>query len=150
MKSFAACVGFFLAGTIASTIVTSASQRASAAADQPPGSTSLGLLQRVADLTQRVEQLERAQSSYKIKDVKCFVQTVRNDTTNKDSTVTLVFPQPVDFVALESLLNDGHDMHICAVDRVNQTTFNVHFLSARNQGVRWVPVVRFLGIQLSR
>jgi hypothetical protein len=62
----------------------------------------------------------------------------------------VVFPERVDAVALESIINDGHDMWIGRIDRLNETTFRVSFKGSRGQGVRWIPALRFLGIQVQR
>jgi len=85
-----------------------------------------------------------------VKNIKFFTVTATNDTTDATSDTVVVFPERVDAVALESIMNDGHDMHIGRIDRINDTTFKVSFLSARGQGVRWIPSLRFTGIQVQR
>jgi hypothetical protein len=103
--------------------------------------------QAAADAAQQTASSAVANS---VKNVKFFNAIATNDTTNKTSDVVVVFPERVDAVALESIMNDGHDMHIGRIDRINDTTFKVAFLSAREQGVRWIPSLRFTGIQVQR
>jgi virulence-associated protein VapD len=85
-----------------------------------------------------------------VKNIKFFTVTATKDTTNQASEVTVVFPERVDAVALESIINDGHDMWVGRIDKINETTFKVSFRGARGEGVRWIPSLRFLGIQLQR
>ncbi len=85
-----------------------------------------------------------------VKNIKFFTVTATKDTTNQASDVTVVFPERVDAVALESIINDGHDMWVGRIDKINETTFKVSFRGARGEGVRWIPSLRFLGIQLQR
>ena len=85
-----------------------------------------------------------------VKNIKFFTVTATINTTSATSEVVVDFPERVDAVALESIMNDGHDMWIGAIDRINDTTFKVRFLSARGEGARWIPSLRFTGIQVQR
>lgn len=85
-----------------------------------------------------------------VKNVKFFPIIATNDTVNETSDVLLNFPERVDAVALESIMNDGFDMQVSQIDRVSETVYKVSFVSARGQGVRWLPSLRFIGIQVQR
>ncbi len=83
-----------------------------------------------------------------VKNIKFFTVTATNDTTSATSDVVVIFPERVDAVALESIINDGHDMHVGRIDRINDTTFKVTFHRPREG--RWIPSLRFTGIQVQR
>lgn len=121
------------------------------------------LAQALTDLTnvkstadKAVSKADAAQSTASnalasaIKDIKFFTQDASVDTTHVVSTTTITFPERVDAVALQSIMNDGHDMWIAFITRVNDRSFKVNFRSARGEGNRWIPSVRFLGIQVQR
>ena len=105
---------------------------------------------KIAALNQEVHNAKVKLESFKVKDVKTFSVLASVDTTENFNTVEIEFPERVDFVAMEAIEHDGHDIFWCKISRVNEKRFSVDFRSARGQGNRIVMNVRYVGIQLAR
>lgn len=102
---------------------------------------------RLSELEKTIEQLNRTV----IKDVQFFQVEAKADVHQRTVETLAVFPEDVDAVALESLMNDGHHLHIAKIDRVDRRTFKVTFYrSDRGENDRWIPVIRLIGIKLKR
>ena len=129
----------------------------------PAGATMLSLSGRISEVEgsvatllsstaniQSVTEALRTDLASRPKDIRVFTAEAAIDTTQRDSTATLTFPEPVDIVAIESITNDGHDMWKGQADRINANTFSVRYISARGEGVRWIPGLRFIGVRIVR
>lgn len=125
------------------------------------------LAQAQTDLRKAIEAAEKAAENAKttlteavrtaqttannaVKGIKFFEVEASVRTDKVDSETTITFPERVDAVAIQSIMNDGHDMWRAVIARVSPTTFKVIFRSARGEGKLWIPAVRFLGIQVQR
>lgn len=116
-------------------------------------SADKGLIDKVQQLEKEIQDLKSELSKSLIKDVRVFTVDVAKDTTEQSFDLPVEFPEAVDTVAIQSLLNDGHDMHICAISCVgdDRRHWKVHFYqSARGPNARWIPAVRFVGFELVR
>lgn len=71
--------------------------------------TSIDLIAKVNSKV--TSGLKTKVSLIKIKNIKIFSGKVVRDVKNKTMVAILRFPERVDHVAIESLLNDGHNMH---------------------------------------
>lgn len=101
--------------------------------------------QATADAAQQTASSAVANS---VKNIKFFTAIAQIDTRDPTSEAVVVFPERVDAVALESIINDGDDMRAGRIERINDTTFKVIFYTVR--GSRWIPSLRFIGIQVQR
>jgi hypothetical protein len=91
-----------------------------------------------------------AANANSVKEIKFFTVEAAMNTTQKTDSVVITFPERVDGVALESLLNDVNDMSIGRIERLNGNTFRVHYHGARPDGKQWIPKLSFTGIQVNK
>jgi hypothetical protein len=72
------------------------------------------------DVQNRLLETENQLSGIRLRDIKFFTAVASNDTTYKDTTISLQFPERVDHIAIDSLLNDGHDMHVLDATKLDE------------------------------
>lgn len=83
--------------------------------------------------------------------IKFFHAEARIETRTRQTVTELVFPERVDFVSIESLINDGHLMHVAWLSRIDDKRFKVTFTGASDDPkMHWIPHVRYVGIQLQK
>lgn len=117
-------------------------------------SSTIGTVQSTANSAQDTANTAlstaNAANTNSVKEIKFFRSEATVVTTNNPDTVRITFPERVDGVALESLMNDINDMSIGRIERVNDTTFDVHYYGVRSAGTTWNPALRFTGIQVNK
>lgn len=106
--------------------------------------------QATADSAMSKADAAQATANSAVKGIKFFTAEAAIDTTHAEVDVMVDFPERVDAVAIESIVNDGHDMWRGIIERVGDRSFKVMFVGSRGEGNRWVPALRFLGIQVQR
>lgn len=100
-----------------------------------------------------VSKADDAQStaSSAVKGIKSFTIHTVIDTKKRENIINITFPEKVDFVALESIANDGNQMSQGRIiKRIDDKTFEVRFIGINPDGHRWIPDLRFVGIQIQK
>ncbi len=69
------------------------------------------------------------------------------DTTDKETAITLVFPEPVQYVALSGFTNDHQITYRFHFENVDGKVWRAVVMRT-DQQVRWIPAVEALGFQL--
>jgi hypothetical protein len=85
-----------------------------------------------------------------VKEIKFFRTEARALTKHRTDSVDITFPERVDGIALESLLNDINDMSIGRIERLSGNTFRVHYHGVKSEGTLWNPSLSFTGIQVNK
>ena len=86
-----------------------------------------------------------------MKGIKSFTVDAKLDTTKKDNFINISFPEKVDFIALESIHNDGDQMRQGRImKRLSDNTFQVRFIGKNDDGHRWIPHLKFTGVQVQK
>ena len=83
-----------------------------------------------------------------VKDVKFFSHEIQLRTKDLSFEMVFGFPDRVDAVALESIINDGNLMNVSEIRRVDERNFNIKLV--RSGTGEWIPHLRFIGIKVER
>ncbi|MEM8719472.1 MAG: hypothetical protein AAGE84_09200 [Cyanobacteria bacterium P01_G01_bin.39] len=103
--------------------------------------------------TDGVNKANAAQSTANgaVKGIKYFTVDASKNTTKRIDYTNITFPERVDFIAIESIANDGNQMSQGRVmKRINDRTFQVRFVGMHPDGHRWIPHLKFTGIQIQK
>lgn len=86
-----------------------------------------------------------------VKGIKSFTVDAVINTRQRENVTNITFPERVDFIALESIANDGNQMSQGRVmKRINDRTFQVRFIGIHPDGHNWIPHLKFTGIQIQK
>jgi hypothetical protein len=77
--------------------------------------------------------------------MKIFQTEGTKDSTDKTVEVELLFPEPVQYVALSGFLNDQHITYKFHFESVDGRAW--HAVCTRANEGRWIPSIRVLGFQ---